>query len=410
MAESTRDRIMNAAFSFYEKPVFENVSLSQIAQKVGISKAAIFKHFASKDELTAAMSDRLYDDIAAAVTGELARYSDRQAAVPHIVDFLAGHRPYIFFLLCTKQNFTENSFMKELRKRGIRDFDQIYADDGSVKDRRRYFLSIFFAITLLVFIMGKFRMDDSGKTLPDVNNFSCSLARFLSQGIGTPGAGCSSARLDELDRKCSQGMDFLAPAGRDFIALATVLSVSGFQRLTVEKIAAELGMAKSSLYFRYENKLDLVCSVIRGELRNLYNLILHNMEGLQDTAEKRYAMFRTELLYFLQRPQFCNVMKALFSEMGMPESSGQDAQGKEAFGAEFYGLMDSAQLLPGIPGFGESESVRKLSLCWFFLLPWVSYIHCRCNDFPEAVIQQSARYVYALAEQGTGAAYQEVVA
>ena len=64
MAENTKERILSAAFSFYRTPCFTEISLSQIAEKVGITKAAIFKHFKNKDALKDAMKDKMYGDVA----------------------------------------------------------------------------------------------------------------------------------------------------------------------------------------------------------------------------------------------------------------------------------------------------------------------------------------------------------
>lgn len=56
---STREKIIEKSFSFYHDPLFEDVSLSDIAQKVGITKAAIFKHFKNKEALVASMNEKI---------------------------------------------------------------------------------------------------------------------------------------------------------------------------------------------------------------------------------------------------------------------------------------------------------------------------------------------------------------
>ena len=61
--ENTRETIISSAFSFYKKPVFKNISLSMIADRVGISKTAIYRHFKNKEDLEKAMTDRVYSDL-----------------------------------------------------------------------------------------------------------------------------------------------------------------------------------------------------------------------------------------------------------------------------------------------------------------------------------------------------------
>ena len=63
MAENTKEKILKAAFSFYREPIFREISLSEIAERVGITKAAIFKHFKNKDALKAAMLEKMYGDV-----------------------------------------------------------------------------------------------------------------------------------------------------------------------------------------------------------------------------------------------------------------------------------------------------------------------------------------------------------
>ena len=60
---STRENIITAAFSFYSRVISADVSLSMIAGKAGITKAAIYKHFSSKNDLEDAMRQRIYADI-----------------------------------------------------------------------------------------------------------------------------------------------------------------------------------------------------------------------------------------------------------------------------------------------------------------------------------------------------------
>ena len=61
---STRDKIIQSAFSFYDMLFFERISLSKIAAKAGITKPAIYKHFKSREDLENAMKSLILSDIA----------------------------------------------------------------------------------------------------------------------------------------------------------------------------------------------------------------------------------------------------------------------------------------------------------------------------------------------------------
>mgnify|MGYP002766498547 CR=1 FL=1 len=51
MEPSTKDRIAEAALRLFSEKGYLGASLSDIAKQVGISKAALYKHFASKQEI-----------------------------------------------------------------------------------------------------------------------------------------------------------------------------------------------------------------------------------------------------------------------------------------------------------------------------------------------------------------------
>ena len=129
MAESTKERIINAAFSFYKVPNFERVSLSQIAGRVGISKAAIFKHFKNKEALTQEMNNRIFESLIQVFEPMTVLYNqDRPGeAISYIVKFLITHREYLVYLLSMSIMFNENFVVNELRNRGVEIFDNVFA-------------------------------------------------------------------------------------------------------------------------------------------------------------------------------------------------------------------------------------------------------------------------------------------
>ena len=60
-AASTRDRILDIALDLFTEQGFDGTSLRQIAEKVGVTKAALYYHFESKDDILMALHMRLHD-------------------------------------------------------------------------------------------------------------------------------------------------------------------------------------------------------------------------------------------------------------------------------------------------------------------------------------------------------------
>ena len=58
---STRDRILDIALELFTEKGFDKTSLREIADRLGFSKAAIYYHFASKEDILMALHLRLHE-------------------------------------------------------------------------------------------------------------------------------------------------------------------------------------------------------------------------------------------------------------------------------------------------------------------------------------------------------------
>ena len=60
-AISTRERILNVAIDLFTEKGFDGASLREIAERLDVTKAAIYYHFASKDDILMALHMRLHE-------------------------------------------------------------------------------------------------------------------------------------------------------------------------------------------------------------------------------------------------------------------------------------------------------------------------------------------------------------
>jgi len=60
-APSTRERILNVALELFTEKGYDGASLREIAEQLGVTKAAIYYHFASKDDILMALHMRLHE-------------------------------------------------------------------------------------------------------------------------------------------------------------------------------------------------------------------------------------------------------------------------------------------------------------------------------------------------------------
>ena len=60
-ASSTRERILDVALDLFIEKGFDKTSLREIAEQLGVTKAALYYHFASKDDILMALHMRLHE-------------------------------------------------------------------------------------------------------------------------------------------------------------------------------------------------------------------------------------------------------------------------------------------------------------------------------------------------------------
>ena len=88
-------RVLDAALELFAEHGFEGTSLQQIADRLGVTKAAVYYHFRSKDDLLAALVEPAFDELHGLLSEAegLPRGTARQKqALQAFVAYLLRHR------------------------------------------------------------------------------------------------------------------------------------------------------------------------------------------------------------------------------------------------------------------------------------------------------------------------------
>src|ERR1700722_19641496 len=91
----TRTRILDAALDLFSEHGFEGTTLQQIADRLGLTKAALYYHFPSKDDLLEALNEpavRDCDRLLAVHEKMPDTPARRRTFVEAYLDFLMHHR------------------------------------------------------------------------------------------------------------------------------------------------------------------------------------------------------------------------------------------------------------------------------------------------------------------------------
>lgn len=117
-----REAVLRRAIDLFNVRGYEATSISDLASELGVSKSAIYYHFASKERILAAALDEALSGLdsvvaaAAQVGVEGTAYQRLQATVVTAVQILAAHRPAVTLLLRVRGNSTLEQEALERRR------------------------------------------------------------------------------------------------------------------------------------------------------------------------------------------------------------------------------------------------------------------------------------------------------
>lgn len=98
VAESTRSRLLSTALKLFSEHGVEGTSLQMIADELGVTKAAVYYHFNTKDEITEAVAQPALRELQE-ILDEAAAQRSRGAQIDHalagFVDLVVRHRALV---------------------------------------------------------------------------------------------------------------------------------------------------------------------------------------------------------------------------------------------------------------------------------------------------------------------------
>jgi AcrR family transcriptional regulator len=124
---STRDRILDIALELFTEHGYEKTSLRQIAERLGFSKAAIYYHFASKDDILMALHMRLHEFGREALSSIGGAQMSPQMLAPlldQLIEQILGHRA--LFVLHERNRAALEELHREGHEASHEDLDVLF--------------------------------------------------------------------------------------------------------------------------------------------------------------------------------------------------------------------------------------------------------------------------------------------
>ncbi|NLS44277.1 MAG: TetR/AcrR family transcriptional regulator [Firmicutes bacterium] len=101
--------------------------------------------------------------------------------------------------------------------------------------------------------------------------------------------------------------------GMILAAALMIFSEKGFHGSTIEEIAEEAGVGKGTVYLYFESKTDLFVSLVEERLRELKEIVVKHLEGLEGAGEKLTESIKLHWKFFNQSKEFVRV---ILSDLG----------------------------------------------------------------------------------------------
>lgn len=404
---STKDFILRTAFSFYEETMTKDFSMNELAQKAGISKPAIYRHFKNKEAVLFAMRSHLFSLVASKINEiqlekNFSKEEREKKLMITLVVLFADNPHLINYFICqvTQDSHFLLIMQEELFARGVRkDFD-FYQKSRN----RTYFCAhdYFFGISILFFIKVREKKIKELGQVKDSYYFASRLYDFLHSGIRgftKPGdvfysVEISEERMAELDEICFVKPEYLPEDNKILAALANVIKKFTANGVTIERIAKELGMAKSSLYFYFENKNQMIYSLVEKEITFLETLCRENCVEAKNLSEFIYISMFTEISFFLIRPALLSICGWLMqTSTDEPFGKNHDKQNENLVWDNCLEKFAKNVDL----GFELNPEVLRI---WTGILPVAITVLKSQNGFSDEKIIEAVKYVFGFVENG----------
>lgn len=402
--QTTKEKILIATINASIKKRKNPYSLCNIAMDVGISKPAIFKYFKCKESLIKAATAKAFDDIAAIYIQVKNQFeNDVEKIIQYFSLWLFNNPSYLIFVL--SQFMMERDFssiiVSELESRGVKLKKDFLSKEGITEV---YTISSIITLICCIFQEKNVENGESSKNqLTDkIQEFAAGISSCICYGV-KESSYPTDINYDELDILCeaatyqfmkeqkensSKAENLLKNEVRFFNALASVIKKYSFSGVTIEKLAEEAGLAKSSLYTWFKNKDELLEKVISARFLQLKNLLEHNIKIAKNPVEKSYVILKTETQWLLENISVLPVAAWLNFSGNGTINVGQIVLSESNWGNNLFTLEK----------LGLENSI--LPSCWLICLPIPIVLEGSCRNFSPDFMSDSVKLIHSMVWNG----------
>lgn len=315
--QDTRQKLILSAYDLLKASDAGSFSLSKVAKKVGLTKPAIFRHFANKEAFIKAVEDDFFCNLATVIKN-IAKQKDTSKWLYDIFEFFLEPPCYYFHYVIKSIAIKKDAqmFFKEGLLRCSVDLGEFFAiqkdSTGKIKitnklDFCKYTYTSVSILSFMLFYAQK--RDIEQKDVCSIEEYAKKIKEMLEKGFYF---------LPEIsDKRIQEIKDiYVAPTKDDimqrmFKSLAIVMEKRGLEGVTIEAVADELGMSKSSLYNYFETKTDMICTLMLKEMQSLTQTMQAALSFAKTKTEMLTINMYAILSYLTKKPYSITAFKWL---------------------------------------------------------------------------------------------------
>jgi AcrR family transcriptional regulator len=336
----TRDDVINAAFFVWGRELYKTTSLAKLADALGVSKPALYRHFPDKDALLEAMAGRFYDDYAAEIRPALEEalkagfWQERfLIMVRFITAYFARHFDYFIYSLIrihySKKEKRRPFDGEEMKKRGVF-FARLV--EGMHVDREYPSVMLLSSVTALfgtaLFHKEAIRRPKAGSSLPagggggtrvskqqelekrlvykppeeDVRYFVDATVALVRRGLRFDRALIENLPYEKIEALSVPGEPY-APPDPLLKAVAQAVAEAGPWNASMETVATCSGLSKSGLYAHFKSKNDMLSRFFMTEFEHIAAIVAARSRLVEGRAEQLYLVLLSIAGYLQDRPE-----------------------------------------------------------------------------------------------------------
>lgn len=303
----TKEKIIHTALETWGKNGFKNMSLSLVSQQLKISKAALYKHFKNKASLIEETKEYFLFTLLKNMDQFLNDPDHFEAPcrfyIKHIVRYFLNNLYLLdFYNIVLISKHSELLKMTSKIEKSLLSLFMAYfkRKNSWIKEEKeiKYFLFYTFNIVVLYlsFQFSPAKRDLFSSSFPpsrllseeQINQHVAIIESILENGFFSV-KFCQNIDFEKVENVCTLAQKDLPVREKLLDAIADVVAEMGIWNTSTDKIAQKLGMSKSSLYYYFNNKNEMINKMLRKEVLSIANIYCSKIEKLENFFEKLYG-------------------------------------------------------------------------------------------------------------------------